>query len=234
MAVFRAELKAAAAATDAEAAAASRATTGLAASATGMQAAIAAGVALAPVITTLGFGLGGLALAATGLGRNSTLLAQELVPLKEQVAGFQAALRPTVLADFAAAAQLAGTVLHGVEPVAQATGKALAGLFGAVDAEFQSGTWQSFFGFMARTAGPDVALLGQDLVGLMQVLPPLIQALQPLAIEVLQDAGAVARLAAGLETAAHDVGLFGQSVDKNLSQSTGVSGVRSFGDLIGA
>ena len=64
--------------------------------------------------------------------------------------------------------------MHDVQPVAAATGKALGGVLGAIDAEFQSGTWQKFFGFMASTAGPDIELMSDNFTDLMDVLPPLL------------------------------------------------------------
>ena len=147
----------------------------------GMGALIGLGVALSPVIATLGTGLGGLALAALATGKNSKLLGQAVAPLKLQFAGFQKELQPVILTDFAKAAALAGHVLTDIQPVTVATGKALGGLISQVDAEFKSQTWQQFFGFMASQASPDMQLLGKDITDLLQIIPPLVQDMQPLA-----------------------------------------------------
>jgi SLT domain-containing protein len=91
--------------------------------------------------------------------------------------------------------QLAAHLMHDVEPVASATGSAVGTLLGRVDAEFQSGTWQSFFGFMAREAGPDIQLVGNNLVDLMNTLPPLLRDLQPLAKGFLEASDGALKLA---------------------------------------
>jgi len=187
-----------------------------------MAALIGAGVALSPVITTLGIGTAGFGLAAAGavapvfkvaqatgglranmakLDPEQQKVAQGLLGLGKQYQGFEKALEPTVLADFSGALRIAGHVLKDLEPVSKATGTAIGGLLGAVDKEFASGTWQDFFGFMATTAGPDVQLVSNNLVDLMKVLPPLIEDLQPAAQAVLtlsDDFLKAARAGAGL------------------------------------
>ena len=67
-----------------------------------------------------------------------------------------------------------------LQPIAKQTGNALNQVLLSVDKEFQSGTWQQFFKFLAAQAGPDVRLLGQNFTDLLQALPPLIQDLTPL------------------------------------------------------
>jgi len=160
----------------------------------GLGAAIAAGVVLSPVIATLGVGLGGLGLAALSAGRRSQQLKQDLAPLKAEFAAFSRSLQPQVLGVFSAGLRLAGQLLHDIQPVAKATGTALAGVLGAIGREFQSGTWQNFFGFMARTAAPDLKLVGQLFVSILDALPPLIMDLQPLATGLLHVADAAARV----------------------------------------
>ena len=152
----------------------------------GMGAAIAAGVALSPVIATLAVGMGGLGLAAIGVAKNQKLMATELAPLKAEFSSFQKALQPEVLKLFGTGIKIAGGLLHDIQPVAAATGKAFDTLLGRVGAEFRSGEWQGFFGFMERSAGPDIKLLGDNFISLMRVLPGLLEALQPVASALLQ------------------------------------------------
>ena len=167
----------------------------------GLGALIGVGVVLSPIIATLGVGLGGLGLAALAAGKHSKEFAAELAPLKNDFAAFSKELQPIVLQDFAKAAGVARDVLHGVEPVAAATGKALGGMLGAIDAEFKSGEWQGFFQFMASTAGPDIRLLTDNFVGLLQVLPPLLESLQPLAVTLLKDTAGLLHLVDAVENA---------------------------------
>src|SRR5262249_39709359 len=86
-----------------------------------------------------------------------------------------------------------------IEPVTVATGKALGGLLGQVDAEFKSRTWQNFFGFMARTAQPDMQLLGTTFTSVLGDIPPLVQGLQPLATGLLPVAPPAAGVVGWLE-----------------------------------
>jgi hypothetical protein len=168
-----------------------------------MGAAVVAGVALSPVLVTLATGLGGFGLAAMAVAKNQKLMAAELAPLKSEYAAFTKSLQPEVLAVFNKGVGLAGHLLHDVQPVAQATGKALGGVLAQIDAEFQSGSWQDFFGFMARTAGPDLQLVGNLFVDLAKEIPPLLTQLQPLAEGFLKDAdGALKLVNAGTQLVA--------------------------------
>src|SRR5262249_11712081 len=151
----------------------------------GMAALVAAGGALSPVLVTVGTGLGGLGLAALSAGKRSKDLQQELVPLKTAFKAFGDAVEPTLVTDFAAAARLAGQVLHDIRPVTVATGKAMADFLGQLGKNFQGQEWQQFFQFMANTAGPDVRLLGQNFTALATPPPPLLEQLQPLAVSLL-------------------------------------------------
>src|SRR5487761_1839969 len=181
----------------------------------GMGVMVAAGVALAPVLVSVGFGLAGLAAAAYGiykpisnaaqatggLQKNMHLLnpeqqqvARGILSLGQQFGQFQKALQPAVFTLFNRGLHLAGSLMHDLEPVSAATGKALGSMLGAIDAEFQSGQWQAFFGFMSRTAGPDVQMISKDFTGLMQVLPPLVEALQPVASGILASVAAVEKI----------------------------------------
>ncbi|MGH3275991.1 MAG: hypothetical protein ACRDNZ_16905, partial [Streptosporangiaceae bacterium] len=221
-----------------------------------MPALIGAGAALSPVIATLGLGLGGVALAAAGVARpianaagktgglaaNMKLLNPEqrkvatgLLSLGQQYAAFEKKLSPVILGDFNAGLKLAGTLLRNVQPVAAATGKALGGALGQIDAEFRSGTWQQFFGFMARTAGPDMRLLSSNVVALMDALPPLLEALQPVAMGMLtftrntfQAIGAAARLAQGAGHLATVVNSSAKSTDDwTVSLTNHIPGMRT-------
>ena len=179
-----------------------------------MGALVGAGAALAPVLVTLGFGLGGLAAAAYGVAKPIEAAAQKagglranlasLNPEQQQAAQsvlalqagydrFQKALEPTVLRDFNAAVGAARPLLAGVEPVAKATGNALAGVFGQLGVEFRSGQWQQFFAWMAANAGPDLRQVGSLLVSLTKDIPPLMEELQPLAHGFLSVADAAAK-----------------------------------------
>ena len=173
----------------------------------GLAALAGAAVVTAPVIATLGVGLGGLGLAALSAGKNSKQLKTELEPLKNDFVTFGKSLQPILLYDFAKAAGLASAVLGDIEPVAAATGKALGGMFDQIGATFQSGTWQGFFAFMERTAGPDIQLLTRNITDLMMALPPLVEQLQPAATALLTITDTVAKLAGKLAT-------YNQSVDK--------------------
>jgi len=172
----------------------------------GMGALIGAGVALAPVLITVGLGAAGLGVAAAGvvspiekaakatgglqanmgkLGPEQRKAAESLLSLQGTYHAFQKALAPAVLGDFNAGLRLAGHLMDSLAPVSAATGKALGGVLGQIDAEFQSGTWQQFFGFMAKNAGPDIQLLGTLFTSLLHSLPPLVEGLQPIATGLL-------------------------------------------------
>ena len=182
----------------------------------GMGALIAAGVALSPIVATLGVGLGGLGLAAVGVAKpvadaaqktgglaanmsklnpEQQALAVSILGLGKQYAAFQKALQPEVLGVFNTGIKLAGGLLHDIQPVAAATGKAFGAFLGQVDAEFRSRTWQQFFGFMAQQAGPDMKLLAGAILPLLDTLPKLLTDIQPIAVQLLQAAGGALRLA---------------------------------------
>jgi SLT domain-containing protein len=174
-----------------------------------MAAAIGAGVALAPIAVTLAAGLGGLGLAALSASKDTKAMSGILGPLKGELAAFDASLKPEVLQIFGTGAGIAQRALHDLQPVAAATGKALDGVLGQVGAEFRSGQWQQFFAFMARTAGPDMQLLGANITDLIRILPQLLTNLQPIATELLQTTDAAVKLigaADRLGTAAGNLG----------------------------
>jgi hypothetical protein len=200
----------------------------------GMAALIATGVALSPVIATLAVGTVGFGAAAYGaaapilkaaqatggLSANMSKLnpeqqqvAQGLLGLGQQFGAFEKQLQPQVLGVFNQGIRLAGHLLDDVQPVAKATGIALGGMLGQIDAEFASGQWQSFFGFMARTAGPDVALLTKTFVNLTATLPPLLQLLQPVATDVLGIAAGFTKLVQISATAGQSVDQTGQHMN---------------------
>jgi hypothetical protein len=183
----------------------------------GMGALIGAGVALSPILATVATGVGGFGLAAAGAVAPIMKAAQATGGLKANMAGldpeqrklagsvlglekryhaFSKSLEPEVLDVFGKGVQFAGHVMHDVQPIAAATGKALGTMLGRIDDEFQSGTWQDFFGFMARTAGPDVKLVTDNLTSFMELLPPLLMDLQPLGTAILNTSNDLLKLSA--------------------------------------
>lgn len=167
-----------------------------------MGAAVAAGVALSPVLITTSVGLAGFGAAAAGaiapvLAAGTATKAQQqalagldpaqkaaytsLGLLKGQFSGFTKALEPEVFSVFNQGLKLADGLLGDVEPVAAATGKALGVLVGDISADLKTQQWQQFFGFMAQSAGPDIQLVGKLFTDLLNDLPQLLEELQPVA-----------------------------------------------------
>lgn len=211
--------------------------------ATPMAGMIGAGAALAPVLVTLGIGTAGFGAAAMGtvmpiekaasatgglqknmskLDPEQQALAQSILKLGKQYDAFQKALQPQVLGVFGKGLQLASHLMGDVEPVAKATGQAIGGLLNRIDQEFQSGTWQNFFGFMAKTAGPDIQLLGNNLIDLMNTLPPLLQDLQGTAQVTLTLTDDVLKLAGGFFKA-RDAAVSWQQHQEESTKSTNVA-----------
>lgn len=197
---------------------------------------IGAGVALSPVLVTSAVGLAGLGAAAAKtiapiLAAGTATKAQQkalasldpaqraaydsLGRLKAQFTGFARALEPQTLGLFASGLGLAKDLLRDVAPVASAAGKGLDGVLADLRADLHTQQWQAFFTFMARSAGPDIRLLGDAFISVLNVLPGLLQALQPIAEETI---GLVTDFA-NLTRAVVD---FGASSDK-LSVSTGTN-----------
>lgn len=165
----------------------------------GMGALIAGGVALAPVVATLGLGLGGLGLAALSASKDTAAMHDVLMPLRAELGQFDAALKPEVLGLFGQGAGIATAALKELEPVAAATGKGLQGVLSQVGTELQSGQWKDFFTWMAAQAGPDLQLVGKVLVDLLNDLPPLLTQLQPAARLILLIGDAALKAFGGLE-----------------------------------
>jgi hypothetical protein len=205
----------------------------------GMGALIGAATALVTPITTIAFGLAGFGLAAYGaakpilnaaqatggLAANMSKLnpeqqkvARGLLGLGHQFGAFEKQLQPQVLGFFNEGIRLAGHLLGDVQPVAKATGTALGGLLGEIDKEFQSGTWQQFFTFMARTAGPDIQLLGKTFLNLAGAMPPLLEVLQPVANDFLDITSALSKLI-GVAAA------YQQSLDKTAQHEHGLAAI---------
>jgi hypothetical protein len=172
----------------------------------GIGAAIAAGVALAPVIVTAGVGLAGFGAAAYSTARPILAAAQAAGGLKANMAGldpeqrqvakglltlqgdygsFVKSLQPEVFSAFNSGLGIAKTLLGGAAPVAQAAGKALDGVLADLGADLKTSQWQQFFTFMATTAGPDVTMLGTAFTSLLNVLPGVLEDLQPVAVQML-------------------------------------------------
>jgi hypothetical protein len=195
---------------------------------------IGAGIAVSPVIATLSVGMGGLGLAAasvvgpilkagTATKEQQKALASldpaqraaydSLGALKDQFSGFATSLEPDVLDLFNRGLHLATGLLGDIQPVAAATGKALGGMLDAIDTEFRSGTWQQFFGFMATQAGPDVKLVTDALIPLLDTLPKLLETLQPIAVQFLQAASGAAQLADAAVTLNQKIDQLGSHAD---------------------
>jgi len=221
----------------------------------GLGAVIAAGVALSPVIATVATGLAGFGAAAVAVGApiakaaqatgglqanmaklnpEQQQVAQGLLGLGQQFGAFEKKMAPAVFTVFNQGLKLASTLLGDVEPVAATTGKALGGMLGQIGAEFKSGEWQQFFGFMAKTAGPDIQLLTQNFVGLLKVLPPLLESLQPVATTLLKDTAGLLNLVSATEKAVAAEHRFGQEASSNtgwlgkLAHATG----QAFNELV--
>jgi hypothetical protein len=145
-----------------------------------MPAAIGGLVALSGQASVLAFGLGGLGLAALPVIRNHQLLAKVTAPLSSEFNAFSKSLQPEVLSAFGKAAGIASHILKDIQPISKESGKALSGVLGQIDAEFQSGTWQKFFGFMEQNAGPDIRQLGGLFTDLLDVLPQVAMDLHPI------------------------------------------------------
>ena len=186
-------------------------------------------VAVAPIAVTAGLGLGLFAAAGAealapiekaaqatgGLSANLNMLAGPqrqaaigLLDLKSDFDAFSKSVQPQVMSVFSSGLATAADVLKGLEPVAKAAGGALGTVLSQVDAEFQSGTWQKFFGWMAQTAGPDVQLLGKDFTDLVHVLPPLLEALQPLGQSLLTDVDVIVKTVGALASLTGEVEKF--------------------------
>jgi hypothetical protein len=182
----------------------------------GMGALVAAGVALSPVIVTLGTGLAGLAVAgystispimkaaqATGglqanmhkLNPEQQQLAQSLLGTASAYHTFAQELQPQVIAVFNAGIQVAAQLMRGIEPVAAATGTAFATFLGQFAKTLQDPQWQRFWVFMAATAPQDMQLLGNLIIDLTNDLPPLLEGLQPVATLLLRTADGAAKAA---------------------------------------
>ena len=199
----------------------------------GMGALIGAGVALSPVLATVGTGLAGVGVAAYGTiapiiaaagatgglkANMSTLspvqqqMARELLALEGQASAFSKSLQPEVVKLWGDGMTTASVILKDIQPVAKATGDALHGVLGSINASFATGPWHDFFGFMAQTAGPDTALLGKVLVDLLNDLPPLMIQMQPLARLLLVLADGALKAVAGLERMHVMLPLLGASI----------------------
>lgn len=181
-----------------------------------MGAAVAAGVALSPVLVTAAVGLGGFGAAAVGAARPILAAAQAagglqgnlqtlnpqqqqaargLLALESQYSSFSKALAPEVFAVFNSGLGTASTLLHDAGPVAESAGKGLGSVITAVNADLNSAQWQQFFGFMAQNAAPDIQLLGTALGAVADDLPTLLVDLQPVGVALLNVVTAAAKAA---------------------------------------
>ena len=180
---------------------------------TGFLGLAAAGVVLSPVLVTTGIGMGGLGAAATktigpilkaGTATKEQQKALEsldpaqlaaynsLNKLKGAFGDFAKGLEPQTIGIFTDGLGLAKDLLSDVQPVAKAAGNALDGVVQDLQADLKTRQWQSFFAWMAATAGPDIRAVGDAFISLLNTLPQLLTQLQPVALEMLQlvtDAG---------------------------------------------
>ena len=120
-------------------------------------------------------------------------LAKSILGLGKQYDAFQKSLEPQVLGIFGKGIVLAGHLMNDLQPIAKATGIALEHVLGRIDAEFRSGTWQKFFTWMAQNAGPDINLLGDAFINLLDALPQILEDLQPVATGLLKVTDAAAK-----------------------------------------
>jgi hypothetical protein len=192
----------------------------------GMGALIAAGAALSPVIVTAGTGLGlfgaaayssakpiiAAAQATGGLKTNLATLdpaqqgaAKGLLALQGDYDKFAKSVQPEIFSAFNSGLSIADGLLKDAEPVARAAGRALDGVLASLGADLHSSEWQQFFGWMAQNAGPDVQLIGQALESWLNVLPPLLEDLQPLGTTLLNLATQAGQAAQTIESAAGGV-----------------------------
>lgn len=184
-----------------------------------MPALIAGLVGVSGQLITVGFGLAGFGAAAFrtldpllkaaqktgGLAANLKDLnpaqkeaAAGLLTLSGDYAKFSNSLAPEVMSTFNKGLVLTDHLMGDIQPVAKETGKAFSGLLGQIDAEFQGGTWQNFFGFMKKEAGPDVKQLGTLFTDLLGSIPPLTEALHPLGSVIISDLDSITKFTAGL------------------------------------
>jgi len=173
----------------------------------GMGALIGAGVALSPVLVTLGFGLAGFGAAAVGVAKpiadaasktgglranmaklnpEQQAVARSILGLGKEYSAFEKSLQPEVLRAFSTAIHVAGNVMHDVAPVAKVTGKAFDDFLAQFGQTLQDPEWKQFWAFMAQTAPTDMHLLGQAFIDIANDIPPAVQALQPFAVKMLQ------------------------------------------------
>jgi hypothetical protein len=217
---------------------------------TPMGALAVAGTALAPVIVTAGVGIGGFGAAAVGAvkpildaaqatgglqGNLQTLdpaqqqAARGLLALEDQYSSFSKALAPEVFQVFNTGLKTAGTLLGDVAPVAKSAGQGINSVLKAVNADLNSAQWKQFFTWMAQNAGPDIQMLGTTIGAVVNDLPPLLEALQPVATGFLGIATDAAKAVGALENFEHIAQQANQAADQ--SQKAGGSDPFSLGGI---
>src|SRR5260370_1277850 len=134
---------------------------------------------------TKAVGPGGLQANMHKLNPEQQQLAQSLLGTASAYHKFSVALQPEVIGVFNQGIRVAGLLLHDIEPVAAATGKAFGTFLGQFGKMLQDPQWQGFWAFMAKTAPEDMRVLGQVLIDLTNDLPPLVEGLQQVAIGLL-------------------------------------------------
>lgn len=180
---------------------------------------IAGAVAIAPAFAVAGIGIGAFAALAvpslkavaqyeSDLGSNAGKAAADYALLtsqqREMVAGIgglkaeftdlSAAVRPEVLQVMNEALAAADRILPELVPLAEAGGRALAGLVNQLGDALGDSNAQQFFDFLSKSVGPDVQAIGATLASLIRTFFSLTEALQPVSLGLL----AVVRGAAGL------------------------------------
>src|SRR5258708_20945996 len=106
-------------------------------------------------------------------------LAQSLLGTGSAYHKFAQELQPEVFGVVSAGIKLAGQLLHDIDPVTAAPGKAFATFLGQFGATLQSPQWTQFWVFMSQTAPQDMALLGGVIIALTKDIPLLFDGLQP-------------------------------------------------------
>lgn len=231
-----------------------------------MPALIASAVATSGVLITAGLGLGAFGLAAIGavapimkaskatgglsanlnkLNPDQQAAAKSLLSLGDSYHKFEKALAPQVLTAFNDAMKIGKNLLGDFEPVAKASGVALDGVLKSVGNNFQSGEWQQFFGFLKTNAGPDIKQIGGLFTDLLNVIPPVTEALHPLGTgilyvtdQVVQDTAKIATLVGGIEHLGSAAVTLGHQTSGNnspfrfLDNSHLLNGIKFVNDLL--
>lgn len=199
----------------------------------GMGALIGAGVALAPILTTVAVGTGAFGAAAYGslspifkaaqatgglqanlskLDPEQRTAAKSLLGLGQQFSAFSADVEPQVMTDFGDATRVASDALTTVAPLAKIAGREFGGLLGQIDTWVQGPRAQQFAGWMEHTIGPDFQMLGHFIGSVADDLPLLLEHLQGAGMGLLETATGAFRLLGDLEKLHLELPLLGAAI----------------------